>query len=430
MHSHFPKVGLCLALACRVLPAQAPITLTLPDAMQRARQYSQQVYSANIAALLAHEDTVQAKAALLPTVEGVSGFIYTQPNGTPSGVFVPNDGPRVWTELANVHGDVFNPAKRADYHRTIAAEALAKAKADLAARGLVATVTQDFYGMAVAQRKVVNAQASLREARDFQDLSEKQERGGEAAKVDVIKAQLQVQQRERDLQDAQANFDKARIGFAVILFPNYGQAFTVRDDLEESPKLPTYSEIQTLAGKNSPDIRAAEASVQQQTFAITSARAGYLPTLSVDYFFGLQANTLTVHNADGFNQIGSSVAATLTIPVWNWGANRSKVKQAQLQLQQAKNDLSLAQRTLLSEMESFYLEAQVANSQIASLRNSETLSVENLRLTRLRYTAGESTAQEVVDAQTNLVQARNAFDDGLVRFRLALANLQTLTGAF
>jgi len=72
----------------------------------------------------------------------------------------------------------------------------------------------------------------------------------------------------------------------------------------------------------------------------------------------------------------------------------------------------------------------VATSQIASLRESLTDSVENLRLTRLRYTAGESSAQEVVDAQSLLVQARNASGDGLVRYRLALANLQTLTGAF
>jgi hypothetical protein len=36
----------------------------------------------------------------------------------------------------------------------------------------------------------------------------------------------------------------------------------------------------------------------------------------------------------------------------------------------------------------------------------------------------------VVDAQTTLVEARNAYDDGLVRSRVALANLQTLTGAF
>ena len=58
------------------------------------------------------------------------------------------------------------------------------------------------------------------------------------------------------------------------------------------------------------------------------------------------------------------------------------------------------------------------------------LSAESLRLTRLRYQAGEATALEVVDAQTTLVQARNAYDDGLVRYRLAMANLQTLTGVF
>jgi outer membrane protein TolC len=428
MQSILPVVG--LALCAQSAFSQTSIALTLQDAMQRARQYSQQVYTANIAALLAHEDTVQAKAVLLPTAEGVSGFIYTQPNGTPTGVFVPNDGPRVYTEMLDVHSDVYNPGKRAEYRRTMAEEAVAQAKKDLAERGLVATVTQNFYGMDVAQRKVTNAQASLREARDFQDLSEKQERGGEAARVDVVKARLQVRQRERDLQDAQATLDKARIGFAVILFPNYGQAFTVVDDLDNSPKLPAYAEITGMAGKNNPDIRAAEATVQAQTFAITSARAAYLPTLSVDYFFGLQANQLAIHDPEGHNLFGSSVVAQLTIPIWSWGATKSKVKQAEFQLVQAKNDLSLTQRTLLANLESYYVEARTATSQIASLTESLTDSVENLRLTRLRYTAGESSAQEVVDAQTLLVLSRNAYDDGLVRYRLALANLQTLTGAF
>jgi outer membrane protein TolC len=120
----------------------------------------------------------------------------------------------------------------------------------------------------------------------------------------------------------------------------------------------------------------------------------------------------------------------LNVPIWNWGATRSRIKQAELQTQQARTDLSLAQRNLLAEVESFYLEAQVAGTQLVSLKNSVDLSIENLRLTRLRYTAGESTAQEVVDAQTGLVQARGAYDDGLVRYRMALANLQTLTGVF
>lgn len=411
-------------------PAPGPLNLTLQDALQRARQYAQQIYTANIAALLAHEDAVQAKAALLPTVNGVSQFIYTQPNGTPSGVFVPNDGPHVYNDLAAVHGEIFNPAKRADYHKAMAAEAVARAKADLAARGLVATVVQNYYGLVVAQRKLANARQSFTEAQTLLDITQKQEQGGEVSHYDVVKAQIQFEQRRRDVEEAQLAIDKARLGFGVLLFPNFGQEYTVTDDLAAAAPLPPFAEIQTRAGNNSPDIRAAQALVQQQTYAITSARSAILPTISFDYFFGLSANQFAVHNRDGMNLLGSAAQAQLTIPIWTWGAARSKVRQAELQLQQAKNDLSFTQRQLLAELNQFYQEAQIAASQTDSLRRSMELSQSGLRLTLLRYQAGESTILEVSDAQSTLVQARNAYDDGLVRYRLALGNLQTLTGAF
>jgi len=406
------------------------ITLNLQQALGRAGTYSQQVYSADFAARLAHEDAVQAKAALLPQVSQFNQFIYTQPNGTPSGVFVANDGPRVYNEQALVHTDIYNPVKLADRRRLLAAAAVAQAKADLAKRGLFATVTQNYYGTVAAQRKLANAQASLTEAQQFLEITQKQEAGGEAAHVDTVKAQIQVQQRQRDLQDAQATLEKTRIMFAVLLFPDYGQAYSLVDDLEGSAPLPAFTEIQAMASRNSPDLRVAQASVEQQTQAVTSAKAGFLPTLSFDYFFGINANRFAIHNEAGQNLLGSVAQAQLTIPVWTWGATRSKVKQAQIQLEQSRADLSFTRRNLLAELNSFYVEAQTAAAELASLKSTEDLSVENLRLTRLRYTAGESSAQEVVDAQTQLAGARNAYDDGLVRYRMAIANLQTLTGAF
>ena len=207
MHRTLPlaALALCAQGALAQSQPQTPVTLTLPDAMQRARLYSQQVYTANIAALSAHEDAVQAKADLKPTAEALAGFIYTQPNGTPSGVYVPNDGPHIYTGMLDLHGEILNLAKRAEVRRTTAAEAVAQAKKELAERGLTATVTQNFYGMDVAQRKVANAQASLQEAREFQDLTQKQERGGEAATRRPAKGAPSVvqQYRERDLQDAQ-----------------------------------------------------------------------------------------------------------------------------------------------------------------------------------------------------------------------------------
>ncbi len=301
---------------------------------------------------------------------------------------------------------------------------MARAKTEVAARGLYATVAQFYYAMAVADRKIANAQQALREAQDFLDITQKLEQGGEAAHSDVIKAQIQLEQRQRDMQDAQLAADKARIGFAVLLFPDFRQDFTIDDDLETAQPLPAFTASPgDWRARNNPDIRAAQATVQQQTYAITSARAALLPSLSFDYFFGINANQFALYNREHLNNLGSVAQAQLNIPIWTWGAARSKVRQAELQLQQAKNDLSFTQRQLLSELQSFYLEAQVAVSQVDTLRRSMDLSADSLRLTLLRYQAGEVTVLEVVDAQTTLVQARNAFDDGLARYRLALASL-------
>ena len=93
-------------------------------------------------------------------------------------------------------------------------------------------------------------------------------------------------------------------------------------------------------------------------------------------------------------------------------------------------ELSQAQRELLSNLYSSYNEAAVARSALDTTRRTAALAAESLRLINLRYQAGESTSLEVVDAENTLTQSRNAYDDAEARYRVALANLQILTGSF
>jgi len=422
---------LCIGvILCGPLFSQDAVKLDLAGALQRARDYNQQFLTAGITAALAREDRIQAKAALFPSLNALSQYIYTQGNGTPSGVFISNDGVHVYNDQAALHAEVFSIAKRADYQRSIAAEAVAKAKQDIAIRGLVGVVVQSYYALLSAQRHEANARRSLDEAAIFLDITQKQERGGEVARADVIKAQLQFQQRQRDLLDAQTNTQKARISLGVIVFPNLNQAYEIADDLAADKPLPPIDEVTSLAQSTSPEIRASQAGMRQARAQIASAKAAYLPTLSLDYFYGINANVLNTRGPDDRQNLGSVVQGTLNIPVWNWGATRSKIRQAELEQRQAQLELTFAQRTLATNISSFQLEAQAARAQLDSLRSSMDLSTESLRLTLLRYQAGEATALEVVDAQSTLAQARNAYDDGLARYAVALANLQTLTGRF
>ncbi|MBV9506700.1 MAG: TolC family protein [Acidobacteriia bacterium] len=410
--------------------AEPALHLTLQEALERARANSGLTLSANYAAQIAHEDTVQAKAALLPTANWFNQFIYTQPNGTPSGVFVANDGPHVYNNQAIVHGDIFAPGKRADWHRAEAAEAVARAHVDVATRGLYATVVQNYYGLVAATRKSASARQSQTEAEQFLDVTQKLEAGGEVAHADVITAQILVEQRRRDTQDALLVIEKNRAGLAVLVFPEFRQNFSVEDDLGTVAVLPEFERIQTLASANNPDIRAAQAAVQEQQFEASSARAAQYPTLSFDYFFGIDANQYALYNRYHESNAGSVAQAQLTVPIWNWGATRSRVRQSELRLQQARTELSLTQRQLLANLNAFYQEAAAAGAQIASLQRSLQLSQQGLQLSVLRYEAGEVMVLEVKDAQTTLAQARSAYDDGLVRYRVALAALQTLTGVF
>jgi outer membrane protein TolC len=345
-------------------------------------------------------------------------------------VFVAANSPREYLHQAVVHGDIYSPEKMAGYHKSQVAEALARAKAELAARGVVATVVADYYGMVAAGRKLANAGQALREANRFLDIARKQEAGGEVAHADVVKAQIQVEQRRRDELEANLVLDKARVGFAVLLFPDYRQDFTLADDLDAAQPLPALAEVKAAGARNNPDIRAAQATVEMQNWEIKAARAAMLPTVSFDYFFGLDAGNYALHNPEGGRNFGSAAAAQLNIPIWNWGATRSRIRQAELGMRQAKSDLSLTQRQLLANLDAFYREADTAGIQIASLAQSLDWASQGLKLTELQYAAGEATALEVVDAQATLAEARNAYDDGLVRRRVALADLQTLTGAF
>ncbi|MDQ6706407.1 MAG: TolC family protein, partial [Acidobacteriota bacterium] len=201
----FVGVALALLLSCVEALAQvpSPLIINLQDALARAKKYAPQVSGAAITAALAKEDRVQARAATLPSVNAFNQFIYTEGNGTPSGVFVANDGVHVYNEQALVHQELFAIVRHGEIRRAQAAEASAKAKLDVATRGLNFTVVQNYYAVLSAQRKLANAQTSLAEAQRFLDITQKQERGGEVAHADVIKAQLQVQQRQRDVQDFQ-----------------------------------------------------------------------------------------------------------------------------------------------------------------------------------------------------------------------------------
>jgi outer membrane protein TolC len=423
-------IALWLFNAAVLTAQQAPVTIDIKTAIERARSYSPQFQAASLAVDIARIDRYLAKSAFYPSAEYHNQYIYTQGNGSPEGVFIAGNAVHEYVSQGVVHQDIFVPGRLAEYRRSIAAEAVAAARRDVAVRGIATTVFQNYYGIVTAQRHLTNTLKILKEAQEFDALTQKLEKGGEVAHADVVKAQLTTEQRERDVQDAQLAVEKNKIALAALIFPDLTTDFVVVDDLNSVPPLESFDKIQASARETSPDLRAAQATLKQEQYGVSIARGAYLPSFSVEYLFGIDAPQFAARDEEGFRRLGSAAQATLNIPIFNWWVTQSKVKQAELKKQQAQLDLALTQRELNSTLRTSYLEARAAQAQIDSLKRSLDLATESLRLTNLRYQAGEATVLEVVDAQSSLAQARNAYDDGLSRYRIAFATIQTLTGNY
>ena len=386
----------------------------------------------------AHEDLLQARGALRPSASFRSDYLGTQGNGIFSGGrFVTNDGVHVYRDWGVVHQDFTAALTRTGPRRAADAEAIARAKAEIARRGVAVAATRAYYALLAGQRKYATAQQGLDQARHYFDISQSLERGGEVAHSDVVKADLQVAAQDQAFREAKLTMDAARLDLAVLLFRDFEQNFTVVDDLSLVPSLPSLADVQAMAERENPDLKAANASLRAARTDVQIARQAFLPSLTADLAYGIEANAFALHSTVAaapekgkVPNLGYFLTVSLTLPVWDWGARSSKVRQATLKREQANVELSAAQRELVRNLQGFYQEAQTAREQVDSLRRSVDLASENLRLNGLRYQAGEATILELVDAQTTLLQARNAYDDGVVRYRLAVANVQTLTGTF
>ena len=421
--------------AQEVKPSGAAV-ISLSDAIHRAEQNEPTFASALATQKSAAIDRYLSKAALLPSVVYHNQALYTQPNGQmnqvvqggaqASPIFIANNAVHEYVSQASI-SETVGLKQFADAQVAAANAARASAELEVARRGLILTVVSLYYSVSASETREHVLEEAFREAQSFTELTQKRETAREGAHADVVKAQLQQQQRQRDLSDGKLAKDKARLELAVLLFPDPRTPF-LTEKSGSPPAFPSREDVTRLASANNPEIRRALAEVQAGNAEVTSARAAYLPDLGLNFSYGIDAAQFAKRGPDDVQNLGYSISATLDIPVWDWFSTQKRIKQSEIKRDAARVTATAAQRKVIAALEEVYAEAVAARNQLDLLDLSVRTAEESLRLTKLRYSAGEATAFEVVDAETAYLSAETAQADGVVRYEAALAGLQVLTG--
>lgn len=426
-------VVICLALSSKAQTSDPNTTLTLDDALRLANAQVSTFQSAGLNERIAAEDLRQAQAAFLPKVSVPLSYIYTSPAlGLPPGEprvpsFIANNAISEYEALVNVSGD-FDVAGRlrASLARNRALLAAARAGTEVARRALAQAVIEAYYGLALANVEHRAAEGNLRAAEEFEKITSLLLSGGEVAPVDLTRAQLQTLTRRDELERARVNAEVAAGALRVFLGYQFTRPLITTDLALALPVASEYEQFRVDDISRRPEFTQLEQQLLAAREDIKIARADRLPSLSYSINGGFDTDSL--HGPRLKEHSGVSAGISLNIPIFDWGASRSRERQARLRLEIAATERTLALRGFTQQFYAARSQAASAAARINIAREGVSKAEDNVAASIARYRAGEAQIVEVTDAQTTLVSQRTALYQAIFDYQTALARLKLATG--
>ena len=93
--------------------------------------------------------------------------------------------------------------------------------------------------------------------------------------------------------------DNARLDLAVLLFRDFDQNFTVVDDLNLAPALPAFTEVQTMAERENPDLTSRQRRTRARQARRHVARQALSAVAHRRLCYGIEANAFALHSTVG-----------------------------------------------------------------------------------------------------------------------------------
>lgn len=407
--------------------------LTLDEALRLANTqasiFQQAIFNERIAA----EDVKQAQAAFLPRVNAPQSYLYTSPApglapGQPRAPsFIANNATNEYEAFANVAGDIDVTGKlRATLEKNRALLAAAHAGTDVARRALAQAVLESYYGLALAIAQRVAAEENLAAAEEFEHITSLLLSGGEVAPVDLTRAQLQTITRRDELARARANEEVAAGSLRVLVGYDFTKPVATTDLAQALPVDEEFQRFQASDVSRRPEFTQLEQRLRAARQEVRIARADRLPALSYSINGGFDTDSLRPPRLK--EHTGVSAAFSLTIPIFDWGAARSKERQARLRAQLVENEQTQALRGFTQQFYAAQAQATTAAARVRLATTGVVQAQSNLAASIARYRAGEAQIIEVTDAQTTLVAQRSALHQALFDYQTALGRLRQATG--
>lgn len=408
---------------------EAPLKLTLRDAVNLALKQNPRVILANLGVEVTQQDRALARSALLPQASGNVSEAVNRVNlesaiGFRFAGFPQHVGPYAVSQVGvDFHAPVFDLTLWRRYRSSQLGIDAGRAQEVTAREESVLLVVSQYLGSQRAAADVEAAQSRVNLAQALYDQAADLQKNGVGTGIDTLRANVQLQNEKQRLIQARTQLETSLFGLARLLSVDPQRKIELADQVSffDTPAVSADQTLDWAYGARS-EMRQIHTQEQRAELDRKAAGEARLPKLSVDGDWaqqGLQpGSVIPVYRYQ----------ANLDFPLFTGGriqAQRAQadiaIRQLHQQEQELRNRIALEVKTAIAQLDSARNEVTVANLGI-DLARQEVVQA------RDRFQAGVANNIEVVTAQNELARASDNQIAALYRYNQSRADLAHAAG--
>ena len=423
------RTTLLAAAVAITLTAGAQKKWTLTDCIDYALQNNITLQQAKLQKQSATEERKQSKAALLPSLSASTsqtiGFrpwlengITTVTNGTVNskvnktyynGSYGINAQWTVWNGNQNR-----NQVKLGEV-----SEQQAELETETTANSIQERIAQLYVQILYMNEAVAVNRQSLETSKKNEQRGLEMVQVGKMSKADLAQLTAQRASDEYTIVEAESNIANYKLQLKQLLELTGDEAFEVEtptaSDAQALAEIPTLASVWEAALAQRPEIKNARLGLDQSDLQMKIAKAGSMPTVSLNGGVGTSTASMSAQNWDRQlkTNFDASVGASVSVPIFDNRKTKTAVNKARIQRQQAQLELQDQQKQLYSTIEGYWLDAETnqqkfrtALATVESEQASYDLLEEQFRLGLKNIVELMTGKDRLLSAQQNLLQSK------------------------
>lgn len=403
------------------LSAQEDKRWTLEDCINYALEKNIQLQQNKISLQESEEDVKEAKAALFPSLSFSTGHNvvnrpYQENSSTVSGTeIISSDSKTTYSGNYGLNAQWtlwngnqrLNNIKQQKTNREIAQLTVAETE-----NMLKEQIAQLFIQILYADESIAINKGTVEVSRATYERAQELFKEGSISKADLAQLEAQLSNDEYQLVTSESTLRNYKLQLKQLLeLDNTKEMSLVLPHISDEhvmELLPSQTDVYQTALATRPEIKSSKLDIDNAKLAISSAKAGYMPTISLSASTSSTTNSSSSNNWTQQMKYGwnNMIGLSLSLPIFDQRQTKTSIRKARLQYDTTQLNLINAQKELYSTIESLYLDALNAQQQYVAAETKLKSSQTSFDMVSEQFNLGMKNTVELLTEKNNLLSAQ------------------------